>query len=167
MRDAGDLMAARQKIIDKDRGWKRIKAEIDRTRRKPHVRVGIFGAKAAADHGGTPNVVVATAHELGTSTVPERSYIRATVDQKRTQIAGLARRLAAAVVAGRLSRKHALDLLGQFVRGEMQQRISDGIPPPLKPETIARKTVRGKKGTTPLIRTGQLRSSIDYQTKNT
>jgi phage gpG-like protein len=150
----------RAKIIDTDKGWARIKREIERSG-KPHVRVGIFGEEAAKDHGGRPNVVIAAAHELGTDTIPERSFIRATVDAKSKLIAGTAKRLAAAVIAGTQTHAQALNVLGQFVRGLMQERITANIPPPLKPATIKR-----KGSSTPLIDTGQLRASIDYETKN-
>lgn len=150
----------RAKIIDKDRGWRRIKAELARAKAKPHVQVGIFGAQAAADHGGKPNIEIAAVHEFGTEHVPERTFLRGTVDAKHRDIRSMAKRLAAAVVAGSINHARALNLLGQFARGLMQKRISSGIPPPLKPATVAR-----KGSAVPLIDTGQLRASLDWKVR--
>jgi hypothetical protein len=159
---------------DRDLGWERIRREIRKSANKPHVQVGIFGAKASADHGGLPNVVVATTHEFGETIeregkegsyiieIPERSFIRATVDVRRRQIRGTARTVADRVLTGALSRKQALDQLGLFVQGQIRQRISEGIPPPNKPATEQR-----KGSSTPLIDKGQLRASIDFESKNT
>ena len=183
---------------DKDRGWKRLQREIKKARRKPHVAVGIFGSKAAADHGGTPNIRVAVAHELGLEIqhpggtayfvkdgravfvsneaakgkdlprtkphmikMPERSFIRGTVDAKGRRIAKMAKTLMEAVFRGRGDTRKALGLLGVFVQGLIRGRMSQGIPPPLKAATIKR-----KGSSKPLIDTGQLRSSIDLKVKN-
>lgn len=186
------------RFIDKDRGWARIKREIAKARRKPHVAVGIFGAKAAKDHGGVPNVKVAAAHELGLTIahpggtayivkngraifvsneaakgkdlprtkpheikMPERSFIRGTVDAKGRQITKIAKTLMQSVFKKQRTTKQALGLLGIFVQGLIRGRMSAGIPPPLKPATIKR-----KGSSKPLIDTGQLRSSIDLKVKN-
>jgi hypothetical protein len=189
---------ARPRIIDKDRGWARIKREITKPK-GPHVAVGVFGAKAAANHGGIPNIKVATAHEYGADInhpggtayfigpdgravfvsneaasadlprtaphkirIPRRSFIRDTVDQKKRSIVVLSKNLAAQVLAGTLDRSKALASIGVFVQGLIRARMSKGIPPPLRPETIRR-----KGSSTPLIDTGQLRASIDFEVKST
>lgn len=163
------------KHIDRDKGWRRIRREIAKARRKPHVAVGIFGAKAAADHGGVPNIDVATTHELGLILrhpgvgdgeaydipIPERSFIRGTIDARRNQIRKTAKRLGEAILHGRMDTRRALQLLGVFVEGEIKSRISRGIPPPLKQATIDR-----KGSSTPLINTGQLRASVESQVRN-
>jgi phage gpG-like protein len=171
-------------IIDKDRGWKRIEAEIAKARRGPNVQVGIFGPAAAADHGGQSNVQVAAVHEFGLTIdhpgrkdtknakpykieMPERSFLRGTVDAKAKQISTMQKRLQDRVIAGQMTTHQALETLGLYIKGLIQARIAAGIPPPLKPSTIRRKTVRGKAGTTPLIDTGQLRASIDHKVNNT
>lgn len=162
-------------------------------RGKPHAAVGIFGALAAADHGGQSNVEVAAVHEFGMTiqhpggtayaggrfvsnesaagqnlprteaheiSVPERSYIRATVDANLEKIKALKRNLAAKVLDGSTGLREALDTIGLFVKGLIQARISSGIPPALKPSTIAR-----KGSSVPLINTGQLRASIDTEVR--
>ena len=191
-------MVRRAKIIDKDRGWLRVKREIAAAKRRPHVAVGIFGSKAAEDHGGIPTIKVGFTHEFGATiwhpggtayfinpegqavfvsneaaagldlprtkphriVIPERSFIRGTVDARRRAIAKFVKTLATAVIEGRMMTPQALERLGIFVQGEIRKRISAGIPPPLKAATIKR-----KGSSKPLIATGQLRASIDYQVR--
>jgi hypothetical protein len=155
--------------IDRDRGWKHIQREIAKARNKPHVRVGVFGAEAARDHDGIQNVDVATINEFGVTfthpngaeiTIPERSFIRGTVDVARRKISHMRRMLQDKVLTGALTQHQALEQLGLFVRGLIQARISAGIPPPNQPATIAR-----KGSAKPLIDTGQLRTSIQSEVK--
>lgn len=153
---------ARVKYIDRDRGWRKLKREMERTRLKPHTVVGIFGSKASEPHGDLDNAGVGSVHEFGLGNVPERSFIRTTIDGKARQIHAMARRAAHGVLDRRATLKQGLELLGAFVKGEIQKRMARGIPPPLKPATIAR-----KGSSKPLIDTGQLRASIDYEVRNT
>lgn len=188
---------------DTDKGWNRVKEQIAKTKGKPKVVVGVFGAAATADHGGVTNISVATTHELGATLrhpggtaymvdengqarfvsnaaaeglnlprtkphdieIPKRSFIADTVDIQSRRITKLAKNLMGQVLDGKMEVNQALEFLGIFVQGEIRKRMSKGIPPPLKASTVKRKTINGKKGTTPLIDTGQLRSSIDYQVR--
>lgn len=156
-------MRRKVKWIDRDRGWRRIEREVRRSRGKPHVQVGVFGVEAAKDHGGIPNVDVAAIHELGLDPrIPERSSIRGTVDERRKRITTAIRKSADLTLQGLLSMHAALERVGLYVQGQIRQRISTGIPPPNAPATVAR-----KGSSTPLIDTGQLRASIDYEVKGT
>jgi hypothetical protein len=188
-------MPSKPIIRDIDKGWKRVKFET--AEGVQYVAVGIFGAKASADHGGLPNIKVATAHEFGVTiqhpggtayiirdgqavfisneaavgrdlprtqpheiVIPERSFIRKTVDIKRRQIVALSKNLAAKVLDGSQTREKALAMIGVFTQGEIRARMSRGIPPPLKPATVAR-----KGSSKPLIDTGQLRASVDSEVR--
>ena len=103
---------------------------------------------------------VAAVHEFGApdAGIPQRSFIRAGVDQYAAEIADARDRLAAGVLAGKVEPENALEMLGAFVQGKLQTRIAEGISPPL-----AESTIRRKKSSKPLIDTGQLRSSITYR----
>jgi len=94
-------------------------------------------------------------------TVPERSFLRGTMDAKQNAIVKTAKGLASGVLAGHMDTKKALDVLGIYIQGEIRRRMSSGIAPPLKAATISR-----KGSAKPLIDTGQLRASIDYEVKN-
>lgn len=101
---------------------------------------------------------VAAAHEFGTDQIPQRSFIRATVDLKAAEITALQEKLAAQVAEGKITPEVALERFGVTVQGMIQARIAEGIGPALAPETIRR-----KGSSKPLVDTGQLRSSITYQ----
>lgn len=101
---------------------------------------------------------VAIVHEFGGGHVPARSFIRATIDEKKAEIRAEQEKALRAVLAGTVTEEAALQRLGAFVVGLMQARIVAGIAPPLAASTLKKK---GRK-TTPLIATGQLRSSLTY-----
>ncbi len=101
---------------------------------------------------------VAVVHEFGAGPVPQRSFIRATIDTKRSDIEAEMANLARGVVSGKIDGRAALDLLGAKVAGWCQARIAAGIAPALKPATIRR-----KGSSTPLVDTGQLRSAITWR----
>ncbi len=151
------------KVRDRDRGLKKLKRNLKNTG-KNFVTVGIFGERADAAHAGTEksNVEIAGFHEFGTPTIKPRSYIRATVDAEKGRIRQLQKRLAEQIIKRRTTEAQGLNLIGVFLQGKMQTRIQAGIAPPLEDATIKRKTVQGKKGTTPLIDTGQLIQSITF-----
>lgn len=141
------------------------------------VKVGVFGDKGDAevsDKDGAPTNLTVSAlaaiHEFGGGNVPERSFIRSYFDGRGEQLRGMLGKLMetamrAAIAAGRpitdADRMRVLNRLGLKMQTDIQMRISAGdITPPLDPKTIAR-----KGSSTPLIDTGQLRSSITYEVK--
>jgi hypothetical protein len=101
---------------------------------------------------------VAIIHEFGGGRVPARSFIRATMDEKRAEIVALQVHLAQQVLKGAMTPDQALNALGAKVAAWCQARIVAGIAPPLAASTLRRK----KRKTTPLILTGQLKSGITW-----
>ncbi len=155
-------MAAR--VIDRDRGWKRLRRELDRSKSGRHVRVGIQGSEALERHAGSDytNAQVASVHEFGSADghMPERSFIRATIDDNAKEIKALGKQLWMGVIDGKLSVTQSLEILGQKVVAMVRKRIRSRIAPPLDPATVAR-----KGSSVPLIDTGQLVQSITYEVK--
>ena len=149
-------------IVDKDLGWKKFKAEMEQAAKKPHAVVGVWGEKASETHANSvvPNILIATVHEFGTDQIPERSYIRNTVDLKGKEIESTMAKQVDLISLGKATTETVLERLGLFVKGLIQRRISDGIPPPLKEKTIER-----KKSSKPLVDTGQLRASILHEVR--
>lgn len=105
-----------------------------------------------------PMAAVAAWNEYGTRTAPARSFVRATVDARRDDILDVQTKVAGAVANGQLQIGDGLSVLGQWVVGAMQARITDGIPPPNAPSTIER-----KGSSRPLIDSGQLRQAITFK----
>jgi hypothetical protein len=138
----------------------RLKAAAGKT-----VRVGILAdAPKDAPEGEAPSslslIEVAMVHEFGApaANIPQRSFIRATVDERRADIDAMLAKQAQRIVAGAVDASVALDQVGLKIVGWVQQAIKKGIAPALAPRTVAR-----KKSSKPLIDTGQLRSAIKHE----
>jgi hypothetical protein len=141
-----------------DKGWTKIRAELLKLREKSVVLVGIQGELASQPHGDASNVEIGSWQEFGTSRgVPERSFLRATIDTNRQRYAAMIQKSAERIVTGKSTVEKELALWGERVVGDVKQRIAKGIPPPLKDATIKR-----KGSSKPLIDSGQLRNSITY-----
>jgi phage gpG-like protein len=161
------------KVID--RGWEDIKHRVEVLRSASVTcKVGVQGTQGAANHQGAALTVaqIATVHEFGkrirqpkmnrTIVIPERSFLRATVDEYRDAIARRQVLLTQGYVLGKFDLHGAMDLLGMYVVGLVKQRIANGIAPPNRPSTIRR-----KGSSKPLIDTGQLRNSITHKVEVT
>lgn len=126
------------------------------------LRLGIFGAKAKVAHNGGNGKTVAeimSIHEFGLGGMPERSFIRAWIDDNRALIRrDLRKVLQRAATSRSFTVEDGLKLLGLKYEGLIKGRISQGIPPPNAPSTI-----RQKGSSKPLIDTGQARSSITHE----
>lgn len=157
------------KVID--RGWNGIKQRMESLHGAGAVvKVGVQGPQAAANHQHSRLTVaqIATVHEFGktihqpkmnrTIVIPERSFLRATIDQYQEAIARRQVLLTQGYLLGKFDLRSSLELLGQYVVGLVKQRIADGINPENRPSTIAR-----KGSSKPLIDTGQLRNSVTYK----
>lgn len=122
----------------------------------PGTFVGILSeGKAKQPHPKAEGLTMAqlgAIHEFGLG-VPERSFLRSFRDQRADDIG----KVFLLLVQRRGVSQAVWELLGQWCVGEIQKRIAAGTPPPNAPSTIAR-----KGSSTPLIDTGQLRSSITY-----
>jgi hypothetical protein len=131
---------------------------VDKMVQEQRIHVGIQGSQAAADHGGLTTAEVASFHEFGLGNNPERSWLRGWFDEKKETNRQAMVEHAKAVVKGKLQPNQMMERLGQKFVGEIQERISAGIPPELKAATIRR-----KGSSTPLIDTGQLRTAVTYK----
>jgi len=152
------------KVRDIDRGWKKHGLTLRRQALGgPHVLVGVQGPEATAAHAESELTVaeVASYHEFGRGNNPERSFIRETFDIKRLEMGMALRPLASQVVAGKMTARRALEIIGMKAQSDIQGRIEEGIDPPLKESTIKR-----KKSSKPLIDTGQLKNSITYEVRD-
>lgn len=130
---------------------------IKRVKTPGTVDVGIIGAGKHTDSVLTV-ANIGFAHEFGTATIPERSFIRATTKEKRKEIVELQEKLLKKIQSGEMKVDQALDQVGTFVAGLISKKIVDIKSPPNSPETIKR-----KGSSNPLIDTGQLKNSITWE----
>ena len=125
------------------------------------VEVGVLGAEAGrgASGGDGPVTVADVARwaELGLGQ-PRRSWLLDWIEINRPALEARVSEEIQAIVSGGRTKTQALGRLGLWIQGQIQQRISDGIDPPNAESTVAR-----KESSTPLIDTGQLRSSIAHR----
>lgn len=164
-------MRGTSKVTEKDHGYKRLKKELFGAKRNL-VAVGVFaeeGARAYAGKAGEERpkgaavtvLDVALWNHYGTANIPARPFLSLYFDTQTARVQERAATLFRSVVAGKRTRLEALDLLGQVFVGDIQRAMTVGYfgsYPGNADSTIAR-----KGSATPLVDTGQLRSSITYR----
>lgn len=124
-------------------------------------RAVLVGVPASVtENDGTPMALVAAVHEYGVPEkgIPERSFIRTALQKNLARYKALNRANLAKVVAGKLSVEQALGQLGMMAKADIQDNIRSGTFAPLKQATID-----SKGSSKPLIDTGNLRQSINYE----
>lgn len=148
-------------VRDVDRGLKALLQRITPKAVTPAVEVGVLEGDGEQQYADSEATVldVATWNEFGTEDIPARSFLRGWADENESANVERMRRIGQAVMQGKLPSVEAgLARFGVFAVGSIQKRIADGISPENAPSTVAR-----KGSSTPLIDTGQLRSSITYR----
>lgn len=122
------------------------------------VRVGYQEGITYPD--GTSVVDVAMWNELGTSIAPSRPFMRNSVDNHIDEITQFAQSQVNTIADGNTA-EQILKKIGLFQKDMVQQEITNGSFEPNAPSTIK------KKGSSkPLIDTGLLRQSVNYQIKS-
>lgn len=134
------------------------------------VKVGVLASRGGnAQHvdadgkaTGITMVELAAIHEFGSpaANIPERSFIRRTFIEKQDALAGVIAKLARGVVTEKITLERALNVLGAWGAAEVKKTVTLGahIPPPLQPETVAR-----KKSNRPLVDTGRMVDSVQWE----
>jgi hypothetical protein len=156
-------------VTDKDHGFKALFSRL-KGAKGLSLTIGVHGEEGKEPHenvdaegnplppGPLTVADIATVHEYGLGTSPERSFIRAWADEQDTKNRQTLAAIGKAVVQGKFTAEQGLERAGLRFVGEVQKRIKGGIAPPLMARTIAR-----KKSSTPLINKGQLWSSIRHR----
>lgn len=92
--------------------------------------------------------------------IPERSFLRSTWDKRVKSYERLLQKQAGLVMDGRATAPQAVGIVGEKVLADVKRTIKRGVPPPLKPATVAR-----KGSTKQLIDTGQMIGSLHVKVK--
>jgi hypothetical protein len=143
-------------IRDTDKGYQKVVAQVGALSSPIGVKVGVLEDKPYDD--GMTTADVALIHEYGLGDVPERSFLRAWVDENQQAIEARLKREVEGALFGKQTAQQAMERFGLWAVGEVKKRIIAGIGPALAAETIAR-----KGSSTPLVDTGQFLSSITHQ----
>lgn len=148
-------------IVDVDKGYRKWVRFFRTNVKGPHVRTGVQGTEASALHSfGMSTAAIAAVHEFGSKDgkIPQRSFIRGTINRNEKLIMRMLRRGARrAGSGGDIERE--LGLVGERSRAEMVRTIDNTIG--LAP--LSSKTIERKGSTTPLIDIGQLKASITWK----
>ena len=122
------------------------------------VNVGVPEGKREED--GTPVAMIAAVHEFGSPSqgIPERPFLRVAVQKNRIKYVRLNRINLVKMLRGQMGMEQALGQLGEMAKGDVQTEIRSGDFTPLKAATIKR-----KGSSRPLIDTGQMVQSIQWE----
>lgn len=131
-----------------------------------HVLVGVDGDGTEVtvnEHGktiATPDLAqIAAWQEFGTEDghVPERSFLRSTMDENRARYANLQEVAVGRMVDG-LSPRIAYGAIGLVATADVRRKIRAGVDP-----ANAASTIEAKGSSTPLVDTGALYDAIGFQ----
>lgn len=143
------MMGKLVKVID--RGWNKIEKGLKKYNKGKCAAIGIQGSQAEQERDGATNVLIGSVHEFGSSTVPERSFMRSTFDENKNTYQTELDKIGKGFFS-KVEIEGELLLLGEKYRRDIINKIRSGIQPPLKDETV-----KAKAGVaTPLYRTGQM-----------
>lgn len=147
-----------RRLRDIDRGYKKLIASMRKVALRP--KVVSIGVRA----GGPSDLpLIAAVNEFGSSDgrIPERSFLRSTIDENRAKYEGQLSKVIGAVIDGKSTLRAGLNKIGVGVVGDVKRKITALKDPPNAASTIAQ-----KGSDNPLIDTGRLRASIDFEVKN-
>jgi hypothetical protein len=154
-------MATNVRIEDIDRGWDGL-VEMVSDIRDAGVEVGLFDEDGVHPHSpeGLTIAEIGAIQEFGTDDghIPERSWLRSTYDEKASQFADEAERVAVAVIDRRLTVNQGLTVMGAAQVGEVKRTINNFTTPPNAPATIAKK---GKND--PLVDSRVMRNHVKFK----
>ena len=147
-------------VIDRDLGWKAIKAQVARAHRM-EVAVGILeGSKNPED--GASIAEYAAYNEFGTSRAPSRPFMAMSFEENVDAIGKDFDQQGTALVLGKRTADQALTVIGMKHAARIQNVITGRqIPPPLADSTIA-----AKKGSTKtLVDTGAMTNAVQISVR--
>lgn len=147
-------MSSKFKRVKKNGG---VEGLLKRVKTPGTVDVGIIDA-GKHPSGDITVAGIGYAHEYGTATLPERSFMRSTIQAKKKDIIALQKKLLAKIINGKMKVETGLGLIGEFMADAIRQKIVAISSPPNTPETIA-----AKGSSNPLIDTGQMKNSIIFE----
>lgn len=132
-----------------------------RGKENAYVTIGVH-EDAGAYPDGTSVVQVALWNEFGTDNMPERSFIRSTVDENRSKIEVWRLEMIENIMTKGWTVNKALEAMGFRIQVLIQNKIKSNVPPPNAESTLAGKR-RDGVGSSTLIHSGLMLRSIGYR----
>jgi hypothetical protein len=125
---------------------------------KGTVDVGILSSEGKHEDSALSVAQIGFWHEFGTVKIPERSFIRSTIDGQSKDIKKVASNQYKKVLDGKITTAEGLGILGAFSAGLIQEKFTNNDWTP-----NSERTQEMKGSSAPLIDTGQLRQSISFK----
>lgn len=155
-------------FTDNDKVYRRMLKQLHAG--QSYTKVGVQQGTERKDETGQTSkmVVVAAVQEFGAPTrhIPERPFMRKTFDVNKEKLAQMQATLYSKVLAGKMTTKRGLAILGQFMEDETKKVIEAWTLPPNAPSTQrakGRKTgIEGAMIDNPLQDTNQMLQSIRH-----
>lgn len=122
------------------------------------VRVGFQQGKAT-EEDGTDVCDIAAWNELGTVNMPSRPFLRMSVDDNSDKINSFMSAQKRSIIKGEPANR-ILKKIGIFQKDLIQEKITEGSFAPNAPSTI-----KAKGSSKPLIDTGRMRQSVNFEIK--
>nr|DAV51912.1 MAG TPA: virion morphogenesis protein [Caudoviricetes sp.] len=122
------------------------------------VRVGFQQGKAT-EEDGTDVCDIAAWNELGTVNMPSRPFLRMSVDDNSDKINSFMSAQKRSIINGEPADR-ILKKIGIFQKDLIQEKITEGSFAPNAPSTI-----KAKGSSKPLIDTGRMRQSVNFEIK--
>lgn len=131
------------------------------------IEIGIIGEDRHNDKSDITVLAIARIHEFGVTVtdkngrnmnIPQRSFIRGTVDNRQPDINEQVEKILVQIVERDIPVMAGLEALGLMLEGITKDYLTDLKIPELKAETIRR-----KGSSNPLIDSGKLRDSITHR----
>lgn len=129
------------------------------------VLVGVPEEKTRRKSKEMTNAQLAYIHDKGSPSqnIPARPFQDPGIMRANDKISERMKQVAKDALEGNWQKvKAGLMAVGLIAQSSIRARINEGIPPPLKPRTIAARKRKGRTGTVPLINTAQLRNAITF-----
>lgn len=149
-------------VVDNDKKWLRIKKEL-KLIDGSYTKVGL--QHDGKEYPGKDKLVsqIGFDNEHGVHgkkgwKIPPRPFMSTSFDESKHKIEALTKKEYNKVIAGEISVKRALALVGEWMVGVVKTKITNIKEPPNAPFTIHK-----KKSSNPLIDTGRMRASITHQ----
>ena len=147
------------KTYDKDKGWINIQKNILELDGKK-LNAGLLKGSKNSDGANLPDI--GFFNEFGTKKMPERPWMRSYVDGKSGKGAGTINHTIGfqlwRLMDGKLNVTAFLNRVGIFVVAGLKNSITN-----LRKPENAISTIKAKGSSNPLIDTGQMRASIDFE----
>ncbi len=134
-----------------------------------HVVVGVPEKTATLGRElGESNAALARLHENGSPArnIPPRPFLQVSLNEKKGELSEVLRAAAVDFCNGDLNAENAYTKAGLFAQSVVKAFIKNSNNfTPLKASTLARRKAKGFLGEKPLIETGQLLNSIDFDVR--